>query len=110
MGILEKEMKGLTAPVIEGKFSLRASKTGMIFMDDVVVPKENMLPGVSGLKGPFSCLNNARFGISWGVMGAAEACLDIARGYTLDRKQFGRPLAANQLMQKKWQMHSQKSI
>jgi len=99
--ILEKEMKGLTAPVIEGKFSLRASKTGMIFMDDVVVPKENMLPGVSGLKGPFSCLNNARFGISWGVMGAAEACLDIARGYTLDRKQFGRPLAANQLMQKK---------
>jgi len=99
--ILEKEMKGLTAPVIEGKFSLRASKTGMIFMDDVVVPKENMLPGVSGLKGPFSCLNNARYGISWGVMGAAEACLDIARGYTLDRKQFGRPLAANQLMQKK---------
>merc|ERR1712109_278092 len=99
--ILEKEMKGLTAPVIEGKFSLRASKTGMIFMDDVVVPEENMLPAVHGLKGPFSCLNNARYGISWGVMGAAEACLDIARGYTLDRKQFGRPLAANQLMQKK---------
>jgi len=99
--ILEKGMKGLTAPKIEGKFSLRASHTGMIFMDDVVVPEENMLPAVHGLKGPFSCLNNARYGISWGVMGAAEACLDIARGYTLDRKQFGRPLAQNQLMQKK---------
>jgi glutaryl-CoA dehydrogenase len=99
--ILEKEMKGLTAPKIEGKFSLRASHTGMIFMDDVVVPEENMLPAVHGLKGPFSCLNNARYGISWGAMGAAEACLDIARTYTLDRKQFGRPLANNQLMQKK---------
>jgi glutaryl-CoA dehydrogenase len=99
--ILEKEMKGLTAPKIEGKFSLRASTTGMIFMDDVVVPEENMLPNVSGLRGPFSCLNNARFGIAWGSLGAAEACLDIARTYTLDRKQFGRPLAANQLMQKK---------
>jgi len=99
--ILEKEMKGLTAPKIEGKFSLRASHTGMIFMDDVVVPEENMLPEVHGLKGPFSCLNNARYGISWGVMGAAEACLDVARTYTLDRKQFGRPLAANQLIQKK---------
>jgi len=99
--ILEKEMKGLTAPKIEGKFSLRASHTGMIFMDDVVVPEENMLPAVHGLKGPFSCLNKARYGISWGAMGAAEACLDIARTYTLDRKQFGRPLANNQLMQKK---------
>merc|ERR1712012_78645 len=99
--ILEKGMKGLTAPKIEGKFSLRASHTGMIFMDDVVVPEENMLPAVHGLKGPFSCLNNARYGISWGAMGAAEACLDIARTYTLDRKQFGRPLANNQLIQKK---------
>merc|ERR1739844_194216 len=99
--ILEKGMKGLSAPKIEGKFSLRASHTGMIFMDDVVVPEENMLPAVHGLKGPFSCLNNARYGISWGAMGAAEACLDIARTYTLDRKQFGRPLANNQLMQKK---------
>merc|ERR1712241_1242764 len=99
--ILEKTMKGLTAPRIEGKCSLKASPTGMIFMDDVVVPEENMLPDVHGLKGPFSCLNNARYGISWGVMGAAEACLDMARTYTLDRKQFGRPLAANQLMQKK---------
>merc|ERR1712183_619071 len=84
--ILEKGMKGLSAPKIEGKFSLRASHTGMIFMDDVVVPEENMLPAVHGLKGPFSCLNNARYGISWGAMGAAEACLDIARTYTLDRK------------------------
>jgi len=99
--ILEKEMMGLTAPKIEGKFSLRASHTGMIFMDDVVVPEENMLPAVHGLRGPFSCLNKARYGISWGAMGAAEACLDIARTYTLDRKQFGRPLANNQLMQKK---------
>merc|ERR1719277_1775555 len=99
--ILEKGMKGLTAPKIEGKFSLRASHTGMIFMDDVVVPEENMLPAVHGLKGPFSCLNNVRYGISWGAMGAAEACLDIARTYTLDRKQFGRPLANNQLIQKK---------
>merc|ERR1712156_1276042 len=99
--ILEKVMPGLTAPKIEGKFSLRASHTGMIFMDDVVVPEENMLPAVHGLKGPFSCLNNARYGISWGAMGAAEACLEIARTYTLDRKQFGRPLANNQLIQKK---------
>jgi len=99
--ILDKGMKGLTAPRIEGKCSLKASPTGMIFMDDVVVPEENMLPNVHGFKGPFSCLNNARYGISWGAMGAAEACLDIARTYTMDRKQFGRPLAANQLMQKK---------
>jgi len=99
--ILEKEMKGLTAPKIEGKFSLRASTTGMIFMDDVEVPAENMLPNVKGFKGPFSCLNNARYGISWGVLGAAEFCVKQARDYTMDRKQFGRPLAANQLIQKK---------
>lgn len=99
--ILEKEMKGLTAPKIEGKFSLRASTTGMIFMDDVEVPAANMLPNVKGFKGPFSCLNNARYGISWGVLGAAEFCVTQARDYTLGRKQFGRPLAANQLIQKK---------
>merc|ERR1712212_544030 len=99
--ILEKEMKGLTAPKIEGKFSLRASTTGMIFMDDVEVPAENMLPNVKGFKGPFSCLNNARYGIAWGALGAAEFCLDKARDYTMERKQFGRPLAANQLIQKK---------
>ncbi len=99
--ILEKGMQGLTAPKIEGKFSLRASATGMIFMDDVLVPEANLLPGVRGLRGPFSCLNNARYGISWGALGAAEACLAVARQYTLDRKQFGRPLAANQLIQKK---------
>ncbi|KAK3852917.1 hypothetical protein Pcinc_040516 [Petrolisthes cinctipes] len=99
--IMEKGMPGLECPKIEGKFSLRASDTGMIVMDDVVVPEENMLPGVKGLKGPFSCLNNARYGISWGALGAAEFCLDAARAYTLDRHQFGRPLAANQLMQKK---------
>merc|ERR1712200_235281 len=92
--ILEKGMKGLTAPVIEGKFSLRASKTGMIFMDDVEVPMENMLPNVKGFKGPFSCLNNARYGISWGVLGAAEFCVSQARNYVMDRKQFGRPLGA----------------
>jgi len=99
--ILEKGMKGLSAPKIEGKFSLRASITGMIFMDDVVVPEENMLPNVKGFRGPFSCLNNARYGIAWGSLGAAEFCVDQARNYTLDRKQFGRPLAANQLIQKK---------
>jgi glutaryl-CoA dehydrogenase len=99
--ILERGMKGLSAPTIEGKFSLRASKTGMIVMDDVVIPKSNMLPHVSGLKGPFSCLNNARFGISWGVLGAAEFCFETARQYVLDRKQFGAPLARNQLIQKK---------
>ena len=99
--ILEKGMKGLTAPKIEGKFSLRASMTGEVVMDDVFVPAENVLPGVSGLKGPFSCLNKARFGIAWGAMGAAEFCWQAARTYTLDRKQFGRPLAANQLVQLK---------
>lgn len=97
--ILEKEMKGLTCPKIEGKFSLRTSNTGMIFMDNVIVPKENMLPNIKGFKGPFSCLNNARYGISWGVLGAAEDCYLRAREYTLDRKQFNKPLAANQLIQ-----------
>jgi len=99
--ILEKGMKGLDAPKIEGKFSLRASVTGMIMMDDVFVPEENLLPNVSGLKGPFGCLNKARYGISWGALGAAEFCWHQARQYTLDRKQFGRPLAATQLIQKK---------
>jgi glutaryl-CoA dehydrogenase len=99
--ILEKGMKGLSAPKIEGKFSLRASITGEIVMDEVEVPEENLLPNVEGLKGPFSCLNNARYGIAWGAIGAAEFCWHAARQYTLDRKQFGRPLAANQLVQKK---------
>lgn len=99
--ILEKEMNGLSCPKIEGKFSLRTSNTGMIFMDNVIVPKENMLPYVKGLKGPFSCLNNARYGISWGVLGAAEDCYLRAREYSLDRKQFNRPLAANQIVQLK---------
>lgn len=99
--ILEKSMSGLVAPKIEGKFSLRASTTGMIQMDDVFVPEENLLPNVAGLAGPFGCLNRARYGISWGAMGAAEACWHAARTYTMDRKQFGKPLAANQLIQKK---------
>jgi glutaryl-CoA dehydrogenase len=99
--ILEKGMEGLSAPKIEGKFSLRASVTGEIVMDDVFVPEENLLPNVSGLKGPFGCLNNARYGIAWGALGAAEFCWQAARNYTLERKQFGRPLAANQLVQKK---------
>ncbi|WP_019013565.1 acyl-CoA dehydrogenase [Elioraea tepidiphila] len=99
--ILEKGMKGLTAPKIEGKFSLRASITGMIMMQDVEVGEDALLPGVKGLKGPFSCLNNARFGIAWGVLGAAEFCWHAARSYTLERKMFGRPLAATQLIQKK---------
>jgi len=99
--ILEKNMDGLTCPKIQGKFSLRASNTGMIFMDNVIVPKENMLPDVKGLKGPFSCLNNARYGISWGVLGAAEDCYLRAREYCLDRKQFNKPLASNQIIQLK---------
>src|SRR3979409_2056321 len=99
--ILEKGMEGLRAPKIEGKFSLRASATGEIVMDEVFVPEENLLPGVKGLRGPFSCLNNARYGIAWGVLGAAEFCWHAARNYTLERRQFGRPLAANQLIQKK---------
>ena len=99
--ILEKGMAGLSAPKIEGKFSLRASLTGEIVMDDVEVPHENLLPNVAGLAGPFGCLNRARYGIAWGAMGAAEFCWHAARQYTLDRKQFGRPLAATQLVQKK---------
>ncbi len=99
--LLEKGMKGLSAPKIEGKFSLRASVTGEIAMDEVFVPEANLLPNVKGLKGPFGCLTKARYGISWGAMGAAEACWHAARQYTLDRKQFGKPLASNQLIQKK---------
>lgn len=99
--VLEKGMEGLSAPTIEGKFSLRASITGEIVMDNVLVPEANMFPEVTGLKGPFSCLNKARYGIAWGSLGAAEFCWHAARQYTLDRKQFGRPLAANQLIQKK---------
>lgn len=99
--VLEKGMAGLSAPKIEGKISLRASTTGMIVMDDVKVGADALLPGVEGLKGPFGCLNRARYGISWGAMGAAEFCFHAARQYGLDRKQFGRPLAATQLYQKK---------
>ncbi len=99
--VLEKGMEGLSAPKIEGKFSLRASPTGMIVMDEVFVTEEHLLPNVEGLKGPFGCLNNARYGISWGALGAAEFCWHAARQYTLDRLQFGRPLAATQLIQKK---------
>lgn len=94
-------MKGLNAPKIDGKFSLRASTTGMIQMDDVFVPEDNLLPHVAGLAGPFGCLNRARFGIAWGAMGSAEACFHAALSYTLDRKQFGKPLAQTQLIQKK---------
>ena len=99
--ILERKMKGLDTPKISGKFSLRASITGEIVMKDVLVPEENILPNVKGLKGPFGCLNKARYGISWGALGAAEFCWTATRNYTLERKQFGRPLAANQLIQKK---------
>ena len=99
--ILERGMKGLEQPKIEGKFSLRCSITGMIMMQDVFVPAENQLPGVKGLRGPFSCLNNARYGIAWGALGAAEFCWHAAREYTLNRMMFGRPLAATQLIQKK---------
>ena len=99
--ILEKGMKGLSAPKIEGKFSLRASATGEIVMNEVFVPEENMFPNVKGLGGPFGCLNKARYGIAWGALGAAEFCWHAARQYTLDRPQFGRPLAANQIIQLK---------
>ncbi len=99
--VLEKGMEGLSAPKIEGKISLRASTTGMIVMDDVKLPADALLPDVQGLKGPFGCLNRARYGISWGAMGAAEFCMHAARQYGLDRKQFGKPLAATQLFQKK---------
>ena len=99
--IVERDMAGFSTPKIEGKFSLRASVTGEIVLDNVEVPEENILPNISGLGGPFGCLNKARFGIAWGAMGAAEFCWHAARKYTLDRHQFGRPLAANQLIQKK---------
>jgi glutaryl-CoA dehydrogenase len=99
--VLEKGMPGLSAPKIEGKFSLRASITGEIVMDNVFVPNDNMFPEVKGLAGPFSCLNKARYGIAWGSLGAAEFCFHSARSYTLDREQFNKPLAANQLVQKK---------
>ena len=99
--IVERGMKGFSTPKIEGKFSLRASITGSIVLEDCLVPEASLLPNVSGLKGPFGCLNRARFGIAWGAMGAAEFCWQQARQYVLDRKQFGRPLAANQLIQKK---------
>ncbi|MBL4834674.1 MAG: acyl-CoA dehydrogenase [Pseudomonas sp.] len=99
--ILEKGWKGLSAPAIKGKVGLRTSITGQIVMEDVFVPEENLMPGVTGLKGPFTCLNSARYGISWGALGAAEFCWHAARQYTLDRKQFGRPLAQTQLIQKK---------
>ncbi|MFP4537951.1 MAG: acyl-CoA dehydrogenase [Dichotomicrobium sp.] len=99
--ILERDMDGLETPAIEGKLSLRASETGEIVMDDVFVPEDNLLPDAAGLKGPFGCLNKARFGIAWGALGAAEFCWHAARAYTLEREQFGRPLAANQLIQKK---------
>ena len=99
--ILERGMKGLSTPKIEGKLSLRISVTGEVVMDDVFVPDENLLPNVQGLKGPFGCLNKARYGIAWGALGAAEFCWQAARNYTMERKQFGRPLAANQLIQKK---------
>ncbi|WP_461480866.1 acyl-CoA dehydrogenase [Porticoccus sp.] len=99
--LLEKGMAGLSAPKIEGKLALRTAITGEIVMDEVFVPEANLLPGVSGLKGPFSCLNNARYGICWGALGAAETCWHTARQYCLDREQFGRPLAANQLIQYK---------
>jgi glutaryl-CoA dehydrogenase len=99
--IVERGTKGFETPKIEGKLSLRASITGEVVLDGAMVPEENLLPNVSGLAGPFGCLNNARYGIAWGVMGAAEFCWQRARQYTLDRKQFGRPLAANQLVQKK---------
>jgi glutaryl-CoA dehydrogenase len=99
--VLEKGWKGLTAPALHGKVGLRTSITGEIVLDEVFVPEENLMPDVRGLKGPFTCLNSARYGIAWGALGAAEACWHIARQYVLDRKQFGRPLAANQLIQKK---------
>ncbi|NBS95645.1 MAG: acyl-CoA dehydrogenase, partial [Betaproteobacteria bacterium] len=99
--VLEKGWKGLSAPAVHGKMGLRASVTGEIVMDDVFCPQENAFPDVRGLKGPFTCLDSARYGISWGVMGAAEDCLRRARQYVLDRKQFGRPLASNQLIQRK---------
>lgn len=103
--ILERGVEGLSTPYLPGKFSLRAGATGQIFMDDCEIPEENLLPNASGLGGPFGCLNNARYGIAWGAFGAAEACMEQARQYTLDRIQFNKPLAQNQLMQKKMADH-----
>lgn len=103
--LVEREFEGLETPIIKGKFSLRASPTGMIHMDGVKVPKANVLPGVTGMRGPFACLNSARMGIAWGAWGAAEYCMNSARQYTMDRKQFNRPLAANQLIQYKLANH-----
>jgi glutaryl-CoA dehydrogenase len=100
--ILDRDLEGISTPKIEGKFSLRASDTGMILLNNVKVHKDNLLPNVSGIKGPFGCLNNARFGIAWGALGAAEFCFHTARQYTLDRNQFGKPLASFQLIQKKF--------
>ncbi len=100
--IVDRELNGVATPKIEGKFSLRASDTGMIHLNDVKVHKDNLLPGVVGLKGPFGCLNNARFGIAWGALGAAEFCFHTARQYAIDRNQFGKPLASFQLIQKKF--------
>merc|ERR1719486_809651 len=99
--LVERGFEGFSTPKIDGKFSLRASPTGMIHLDEVKIPKENVLPKVTGMRGPFTCLNSARMGIAWGVWGSAEFCLEAARSYTMDRKQFGRPLAANQLIQLK---------
>ena len=100
--IVDRELEGIATPKIEGKFSLRASDTGMIMLNNVKVHQDKLLPGVVGLKGPFGCLNNARFGISWGALGAAEFCFHFARKYTLERQQFGKPLASFQLIQKKF--------
>ncbi|KAF4688954.1 hypothetical protein FOZ60_002203 [Perkinsus olseni] len=115
--LVETEWKGVSCPKILGKFSLRASPTGMILMDDVFVPESSLLPGVTGMKGPFACLNSARLGIAWGVVGAAEYCMGVARQYTMDRKQFGRPLAANQVIRRRRCVcfisrlrHSEKSV
>jgi glutaryl-CoA dehydrogenase len=99
--IIDRDSKGLSTPKIEGKFALRASETGQIFLDDVFVPKDKVLPNVQSFKGPFSCLNMARYGIAWGAIGAAEFCWNASLDYSLDRKQFGEPLAAKQLIQKK---------
>ena len=108
--IVERDFKGLTTPKLEGKFSLRASETGQIFLDDVFVPESNILPNVQSFKGPFSCLNMARYGIAWGALGAAEFCLETALNYSLERIQFGRPLASNQLVQKNLLICNQKLL
>ena len=107
--LLERGAKGLTTPKIEGKFSLRASVTGMIMLSDVFVPDEAILPGVRGLRGPFSCLNNARYGIAWGALGAAEFCWHAARGYTLERQMFGRPLAGHPARAEETRRHANRA-